>query len=378
VETQRPKKIIYLITDLQIGGAQKELCTILPHLNREKFDPLVVCLFGGNGFIADNIKKSGTPVFDLRMRNKLDIFAIFRLYRLFKDENPAILHSSLFHASIVARVVGKFAQVPIIITWRHNITHGNNFREWINKTTTNLDDCLVAVSKAVKEKEIQSTGVKNLNVVVIYNGINTHAYKKLKSTERRRIRNRWGIPEDAYLIGSIGRLHPSKGFDTLLQSFKKIRSKIPNSWLIIVGEGEIRKNLEETARKLEIFDFTVFTGTITNIPEILGILDVFVLASRWEGLPIVILEAMASRLPVIATSVGGIQEIITNNETGLLIKPEDPDAIVEMVFRIYNDIVIATSLGKAGRAKILSKFNVIPITDQFQKLYSELLSNRLG
>lgn len=371
-----PISIIHFITDLSIGGAQRMLCNILPHFDRRKFEPVVVCLFGGDSLIAEGMKNSGIKVIDLQMKNKLDIYAIWRFYNLLRKEKPIILHSSLFHASIIARVVGKLVKVPIIITWRHNIDHGNDIREWINKVTSSWDDCVIAVSNAVKESEIKSTGVNSEKVVVINNCIDTRIYARINGFEKKRIKNDLGIPEKAFLIGSIGRLHTKKGFNVLLQSFKKIKESIPNSWLIIVGEGELRESLEEIAQDLEISEFTIFTGILNNIPEILGIIDVFVMSSHSEGMPLVILEAMASQLPVVATSVGGIPEVISNNQTGLLIPPNDPGSIVDRVIQIYNDNNLSKSLGKAGQERIKFSFDVIPITNQIENLYSDLLSKK--
>ncbi len=205
-----PISIIHFITDLGIGGAQRMLCNILPHFDRRKFEPVVVCLFGGDSPVAESIKNSGIKVIDLQMRNKLDLFAIWRFYNLLRKEKPIILHSSLFHATIIARMVGKLVKVPIIITWRHNIDHGNDLREWINKITSNWDDCVIAVSNAVKESEIRSTGVNSEKVVVINNCIDTSIYARINGIEKKRIKNVLGIPENAFLIGSIGRLHIKK------------------------------------------------------------------------------------------------------------------------------------------------------------------------
>ncbi len=146
--------------------------------------------------------------------------------------------------------------------------------------------------------------------------------------------------------------------------------------MIIVGEGELRESLEEIAQNLEVSEFTTFTGLLNNIPEILGIMNIFVLSSHSEGMPLVILEAMASHLPVVATSVGGIPEVISNNQTGFLIQPDDPDAIVDRVIQIYSDINLAKALGKAGQERIKSSFDVIPITNQIENLYSDLLSKK--
>lgn len=376
MKTRKPEKIIYLITDLRIGGAQRVLSNILPHLDRRKFDPIVVCLFAGEGPIAEEITKTGIPVIDLQMMNKIDVFAVWRFYKLLNREKPSILHSALFHANILSRVVGRLAKVPVIITWRHNINLGNDLREWVKKATSKLDDCVIVVSNAVKEREINASGANNKKVIVVYNGIDTSLYRKLNNGERRKGRNLWGIPENTYLIGSVGRLHFQKGYEILLHAFKRIKRIIPNAWLMIVGEGELRKYLEETAQNLEISDYVVFTGTVTHISEILGILDVFVLSSRWEGFPLVILEAMASQLPVVATCVGGVPEIISNNHTGYLIQPNSVEDIVNMLTKIYQDINLADRIAKAGREKIKSEFDVIQIADQIQNLYTDLLNSR--
>lgn len=371
-----PFKLLYLITDLSLGGAQKVLTYIIEHLDQNWFRPLVACLYGGDSPIGDDLRKMGIPVYDLKMNKKWRLDSLWRLYKLLHTKDITIMHSSLFHANMAARLVGTLAHTPIIITWRQNINIGSNFRDFTNKLTSSLDDHVVAVSENTRQVELRATGVPQDKVSVVHNCIDVARYELTKSLDRNKIRAGLDISKDAFLLGAVGRLHHQKGLFFLLDALLKIKNSIEQVELLFIGEGDLKNDLEAHAESIGVSGLTKFTGPRTDIPEILRAFDIFVLPSLWEGLPLALLEAMASGLPVIATDVGGIPEVVIDRETGLLIQPSNSQAIADAVLLLYNDRNLRIRLANAGSAFVYAQFSAQTLVKDLDTVYKHLLSQK--
>lgn len=370
---KRPVDVLYLITELNvIGGAEKLMPRFLAHFDRNRFPPAVACLYGGDGPIADDIRALDIPVTDLGMTSKWRLDALWRLYRLLLHERPVILHTSMFHANFSGRVLGWLAGVPIIITWRHSPSIGGALRELLNRWTVRLDDRIVATCELVRQIEIEHAQVPSDKVITIYNGIDMER-SAASPLAAARIRQAFNIPADALLLGSVGRMHRSKDFGNLLTAMVQVRKRIPAVWLLLVGDGELRGELESRAQTLGLSSVVTFTGIRDDVPDILAALDIFVLPSRWEGLPLVVLEAMAAGLPVVATAVGGTPEVVVDGVTGLLVPPRDPAALAQAITRLLRNPDLRRKMGRAGRERVTEHFSVEQMVRKTESLYEQLL-----
>lgn len=368
--------VLYLITDLNFGGAQKVLSDMLKRLDKNRFMPTVACLFGGDGPVADEIRAIDIPVVDLGMIAKWRLDALVRLFLLLRRMRPVILHASLFHANIPGRVFGRLAGVPIIITWRQNVNIGGQIRELINRWTAELGDRTVAVSDLVLQVEIKRARISPDKVVTIYNGIDVSAFATPNPEVAAQIRQSFDIPPGTLLVGTVGRLHPQKGLDNLLTAMPIIKRQFPNLRLLIIGDGELRNSSEIQAQSLGISDDVIFTGPRTDVPEIIPTLDVFSLPSLWEGLSLALLEAMAAGLPVVATSVGGTPEVVVDGATGLLVPPRDPTALAEAITHILTNPSMAHRMGQAGRERVTKHFSIDETVRKTEQLYETLLAEK--
>jgi glycosyltransferase involved in cell wall biosynthesis len=367
-------KILFLITDLKYGGAQTLLRNLLGNLDRKKFQPQVACLFGGDLPVGDELREMGIVVTDLKMEKVWRFDAFWRLYQLLKKEEFSIVHGSLFHANIAARLVGKLAGIPVILTWRHSISIGPRWRDWVNRLTAKLDDKVVAVSNQVRRAEIDSTGISINKVEVIYNGIDVQEYYQVPQDECNMIRTEYNISDDAFVIGFIGRLHPVKNLDVLLDAFSLIQPRTKNALLVLAGRGEMLDQLRELTRSLGIGNNIVFLGHQTEITKILKTFDILVLPSRIEGFGLVLLEAMASGVPVIATNVGGIPEVVEDGITGLLVSPGDPNVLASAIYRLFNNQDLVDRLRMEGIRLVNHKFTIQKTTESIEDLYYHLLA----
>ena len=374
--SNKADKVLYLITDLKYGGAQTVLYSLVSNINQERYKPSVACLFGGDFPVGDELRKTGIEVIDLRMTNFWRIDALWRLYQLLHREKYSILHTSLFHASLVGRIVGWAAKVPVIITWRQNISLGGRWRDFIYKMTSRIDDKVIVVSNSTLESEIRTTGLAVEKVEVIYNSIDIDRYSRKKPANRNKVKMDFGLGGEEIIVGFIGRFHAQKGIDVLLKAFEKIEKSKMNVRLMLVGDGTLRKKIWKQSQTLGNDNRVLFTGIRKDIPLILSSLDIFVLPSRWEGLPLVLLEAMAAGLPIVATAVGGIPEVVVDGETGFLVPPEDPEALASAITRLIEDSVLRKKFGKAGYKRVKQHFNIQEASRRTEELYFSLLKEK--
>ena len=186
----------------------------------------------------------------------------------------------------------------------------------------------------------------------------------------------FGLGGEEIIVGFIGRFHAQKGIDVLLKAFEKIEKSKMNVRLMLVGDGTLRKKIWKQSQTLGNDNRVLFTGIRKDIPLILSSLDIFVLPSRWEGLPLVLLEAMAAGLPIVATAVGGIPEVVVDGETGFLVPPEDPEALASAITRLIEDSVLRKKFGKAGYKRVKQHFNIQEASRRTEELYFSLLKEK--
>ena len=369
-------KILFFITELSTGGAQTVLLHLLSHLDRRRFEPVVVCLYNENGAPAQQIKQWGIPVIGLGMTRKWRIDALWRLYKVLRRHRPTILHTWMFHANVLGRIIGRLAAVPIIITSRHSIRIGGQWRERLKGWTVKLDDKIIAVCDMARHLEIENARAPADKVIVIHNSIDWRKFAEVDPRTGAAVRQTLHIPPTVPLIGAVGRLTPAKGFDILLQSFAEVRRQMPDAHLLLVGDGSLRAHLEKLTRQLHLADHVIFTGIRKDVPQLLKTLDIFILSSQWEGLPNTILEAMAAGVPVIATTVGGVPEVITHQKNGWLIPPNNTAALTDAIIYLLRHPAERRRLGANGQTRVKTAFDAALAAQQTFRLYQTLIDRK--
>jgi sugar transferase (PEP-CTERM/EpsH1 system associated) len=365
-------KIFHFITELSIGGAQVALYNLVSCLDRERYEQAVICLYNGNKRIGQQIIALGIPVYDLEMRNKFRLDAFWRLYQLLGQSQPDILYTWMFHANIPGRIIGRLVGIHHIISSEHTMGQEGRGRRWLNRLTSPLADRIICVSHAIATYATQVIGIPADKLVVIPNGIDLEKYTNLPS--QNQARTRFGLPQKEFIIGAIGRLHPVKGYSTLLQAFIQIARERLQTHLLFVGEGPDRQKLAAQAARAGLSERVTFLENQVDIPGLLPGLDVLAMPSLHEGLGIVAIEAMAAGLPVVGTRVGGIPEVVIDGESGLLTPPSDAQALAEALLRLINDPDLRKRLGLAGRAHVYAHFSQQTVLLKTENLFSELLS----
>ncbi len=365
--------VLHVIDTLGLGGAERFLVNLVRHLDASKYRPIVAWLSEGGPF-AEDLERAGIEVIGIRARGHRDARALSRLVRIMREKRVGIVNTHLFVDSFYGRLAALVAGVPVRIVTQQNAYEDPRLRLpawqiWANRLLVPVTHHFVAVSQAARTYLQQVERVPASKISVIPNAIEPPP--AVSDAVVQTLRIQWADDEGrGPLVGTIARLEPQKGLDTLLQALSELRRQIPNVRCIIVGEGRLRADLESLARSLEVADIVRFVGTRRDVPAILAALDVFVLPSRFEGLSLALLEAMAVGCPVVATSVSGSVEVVKDGETGLLVPPEEPGALSAAIHRLLKDRRLARDVANRARQHVLAHYTIDAVARQYEAIYA--------
>ena len=301
--------ILHLVPGLELGGLERVVVDLVRRTDRQVFSPMV-CSLGSRGPLAEEITQSGADVLGLERPEGVTPALVLRLARLLRREHVALVHLHNTPALMYGAIAARLAGVPIVYT-----KHGQ--RRYYERFLHRCCDRVVAVSEDIARLLIDENRIPRQKVVVIHNGVDT---TRFSPTEDKRHRRRiLGLPADAMLLGNVARLAAEKNHEGLLQAFRIVAGQRPDIHLVIVGDGPLRDGLHSLTCSMNLHSRVHLLGARSDVSDLLGAFDLFVLSSLSEGLSITLLEAMACGLPVVATDVGGNREVVLHGETGLLV-----------------------------------------------------------
>jgi glycosyltransferase involved in cell wall biosynthesis len=368
-----PRPIMHLIGSLPANGAERVLLDLVRHLDRSRFRPLVCCLHAG-GPLVPEFEAAGVRVVVLHKRSRWDLSILEQVRRVIAEERPALVHTHLFTADAWGRAAALLAGVPAVCT-----AHSSDpWRGWHQRLAdgilSRLTDRVVAVSEDVARSRRSRERVPRAKLTTIRNGVDLARFDPRMGVGPTRAALR--LPDGIPILGIVGRLHPAKGHPVLFEAVRRLLAQGREVALLVVGEGELREELEALARRLGLEGSVRFLGRRADIPALLNLLDVVVMPSRWEGLPIGLLEAMAAARPVVAAAVGGIPEVIDHGKTGILVPPEEPEPLCAAVARLLDAPAEARRLGEAARARALARYDVATMARSYEAVYEAVLAQR--
>lgn len=377
----RKIKILEMIDDASIGGGQVHVLMLAKYLDRDEFDISIACK--GQGYLVDEALKSGIKVISIAMDNRLRLKTFREVTRMLRKSKFDIIHTHGGTAGFWGRIGSFVAGTPAIrihsYHGMHYLTKNHSFPRYlktVDRLLLSVTNNVVCVCSSDYKKGLESGIANQKKAVIIPCGIEVEKFTTLSRNNVLRAES--GIRESDILFGSVGRLHVQKGQRYLLEAFQYVKSKHTHVWLWIVGEGELRGELEKLAKDYGVHDSVRFLGARANIPEILSAIDVFVLPSLWEGQPITILEALAAGKPVIATSVDGISDILVNGRNALLVPAKDPDSLAAAMNRMIRDVGLRTRISAAARETVSDKFTAEKMAEQFGVLYQKTCAMHAG
>lgn len=367
------KKILYVITKSNFGGAQRQVFDLATGLPKAQFE--VVVVLGGKGLLKEKLDDAGVRTIGVETLSRdikifRDLISFFKIFQIIRKEKPDIVHAHSPKAGGLAALAAFFLKTKVIYT-----SHGWTFREnrnpfWqllvrlVSWFIVILSDKTIVVSEDDKREATDFLGVKE-KIICIQNGIGALDFFE-KAEARKKILPNQEKFADAFWFGAIAELHKNKGLNFAIEAIDKNLPAV----LVIVGEGEERKNLEQLIAKRGLVEKVFLAGQIDNAASLLKAFDVFLLPSLKEGMPYSVLEAGAAGQPVIASNVGGLPEIITDMESGILVQTGRPAEIRKAMEFLLNNPERRLAFGEALQKVVVSKFGLSKMLGQIETLYN--------
>ncbi len=369
------RRVLYVCQHIDVGGAEELIAAYSRRLPERGFDVGVVCLTR-RGRIAAEIERSGAPFWLLAGEpGPRDPRAFIRLIRLMRSLRPDVVHAFLLVAGIYGRLAAVAAGVPLVLATEANVYERKPARHvWMERLLGPLSYRVIASSAAVQSFAARQTWLPEHKMPVLYNAVDFDALDQ--GADRAESRRALDLEPDRIAIGTVARLTEQKGHRFLLEAFASNSSSDPRLVLLIVGYGPLEAELRQQATALGIADRVSFLGMRRDLPAIFAALDVFVLASLWEGLPLVVLEAMGAGVPVVATGVGGTGEALDDGVSGMLVPPGDAMTLAAVLRRLIADSALRERLAAEARSQARARFGLNAHLDALVRLYREGLSER--
>ncbi|NOZ63406.1 MAG: glycosyltransferase family 4 protein [Caldiserica bacterium] len=375
-------KVAHIITRMVKGGAQENTLYTVKHLAPQKYDTYLISgpPLGGEGSIEDRIP----PHVKFVKINELirpihpykDIIAFVKIFLLCLRENFDIVHTHTSKAGILGRWAAKLSGTRIIVHTPHgHIFYGYErelsaaFYAWVERITAWITDTLITLTERGKIEHLERGISSAERIKVIYSGVEIEKFSlpRDKISQRRAL----GLPEGAKIVGCVGRMVPVKGHIHFLEAACMVKEKYPEAYFVLQGEGPLKKELMEKAKSLSLSSCCMFLSSATPVQKVFSSLDVFVLPSLNEGMGRVLVEAMATGLPIVASRVGGVPELVRNGINGYLVPPGDEDALAASITSLLKEPALASRMGEKGK-EMSKKFSAQRMLAQIESLYKEL------
>lgn len=378
----RRLNVLHIITKLELGGAQKSALYIVTLLNKDRYNLWLVSSNEGvlvpDALNIPKINVSFLPTLKRTIDLIRDFLTLISLTRFIKNKKFDIVHTHSSKAGILGRWAARFAGVPVIL---HTI-HGWGFHDrqnplmrrffiFLERITAKITDKLISVSQSDIKKGLDAGIATADKYTLIRYGIPIREFANCKVNIKKK-KEELGLKTDSPVVGMVACFKPQKAPEDFLKVVAIVKKVFPETKFLLVGDGILRKKLENLRNRFNLKKDLVFAGWRRDIPQIMSILDVWVLTSLWEGSPINLLEAMACALPIVATSTGGAQEIIQNGVNGFLVPAGDIQAMAQRIVTLLENKVLACKMGQEGRKSLDFSFEIKYTVKQIDKLYQTL------
>jgi glycosyltransferase involved in cell wall biosynthesis len=367
----QPISVLYFTNTDARGGAEEHMLTLLHGLDRTHFRFHLVC----PAEVADMLRPdlpADVELLPLCLRKPSQFRNAIRLYRIMRERRVDILHSHLFYSSLFASPVGWLCRVPVVLETPHLSERWRQgwfkSRFVVDRFVGRFVDHYIAVSEANARYLSEEKGLPSKKIVVIHNGCNLARFAP-SHRPPAGLKPSLGFQEADPVLVVTARLEPQKGHRVLLQSLQTVRREFPQVRLVCLGEGSLRGELESQVRDLGLEDSVRFLGYQSNVVDWLGLADLTVLPSLWEGLPLAAIESLAVGCPVIATAVDGTSEVVINGKTGLTVPLDDPERLAGAICRLLREPALCDRMGEAGRKWVTEHFSQERQIRQTQALY---------
>ena len=380
-----PVRVLHVITRLVVGGAQENTLLTVARLNPARYAVTLASgpTTGPEGSLEDRIPSGSAfervPGLLRTPHPVLDPLALARLYGLMRRGRYQIVHTHTTKAGMLGRIAARMARVPVVF----HTPHGHAFHDYLDRARAEVlrrverwlarwTDQIVCLTAAERDDHVRLGVGPPERFEVIHSGVDVERFRDARpkvGAKRREL----GLPPTGPLVGCVARLVPVKGVHHLLEAVPRIRAAVPEATVVYVGDGPLRADLEHRAGALGVKETVVFLGLRRDVAEIMPLFDLVVLPSLNEGMGKAAVEAMAAGRPVVGSRISGIQDVIADGETGVLVPPGDPPALAAAVVRCLTDPGLVHSMGQRAQARVES-FSVDAMMVKIERLYSRWLA----
>lgn len=379
-----PVRVLHIVTRMNVGGASRHLLSLLPLLREHGFDPILahgttrpeegeLPVEGVRAVRVPALRRSLAPVTDAR--------AYADLSNLIRRTRPSVVHTHMAKAGALGRMAARRRRVPGIV----HTFHGHVLEGYFSGATSRAfveaerrlarhTDALVAVSGAVRDDLLRLGIGDPARWRVVPPGFDLGPLLR-SQVDREAARTSLGLPPEGSAVGIVGRLVPIKGHEVFLEAARRVAERRADVTFVVVGDGELRATLEDRARRA-LGARVRFTGWVAALPELYAALDVVALSSLNEGTPVVLIEAAAAGLPVVATDVGGVRDVVVDGGTGYLVASGDAVALAERIDDLLGDRERARAIGAEARRRVRAAFSPTTTADAIAAVYAEILAAR--
>jgi glycosyltransferase involved in cell wall biosynthesis len=353
---------------MHIGGTEQVIKNLVEATDRSLFNTSILCIESPIGPFGKILSEQGYQIDSLSRKEGFDVRLIFQIREYIIRNSIDIVHCHQYTPWVYGVLASILTGAKVIFT-----EHGRFYpdrsswkRRYINPLLVQLTDHITAISKATKQALVDFEFIPDSKIEVVYNGI---AELDTKLSETQQLRKNLSISDDHLILGTISRLDPIKNHQLLISSFAKVLKNHPKLTLLVVGDGELRQELESLVSNLDISKNVIFTGFQPNPVAYLQLMDIFLLPSLSEGTAMTLLEAMSLSKACIVTDVGGNPEIIEDKVNGLVVPSSDEDGLAAACDTLIKDSSLRQKLGDAGRARFEKKFIIDCMLNSYQKIY---------
>ena len=372
-------KILHITKIRAICGSENHLAALLKGLDKQRFE-VHYCILAESQHLSvlpeytTRLEEAGVNVSVVVMHKYVNVRLLWKLRNYMARHQFHIVHTHLIHADLYGTLAAKFAAVPVIISSRHN---DDKFRRsrgviYLNKILAHWHDRVIVISHWIGKFLQEVEGIPPRKIVPIHYGLQPETLAAQADTSY--VRREFQIPDQTPVIGTIGRLTEQKGHIYLLRAITQVRKYFPDIRVLLVGDGELRKELEQQTYSLGIATNVIFTGYRTDAARLLSGFDFLVFPSLWEGFGLILLEAMALKKAIVASRVSAIPESVLDGETGLLVPPKDPERLAQAMLTLLRDPDLARNMGENGYTRLQKNFSVQKMIAATEHMYCELLS----
>lgn len=391
-------KVLHVITRLDKGGSAQNTFLTLLGLKEQNFESsLITGLSLESEMRQEEIKAVEKDIQRLESKGielvrcpslvrKINIIkdlrAFFNIWKIIKKNKPLIVHTHTSKAGLLGRLAAKLARVPIIAHTPHGHVFFGYFRRFktkifviLEKIASRITDRIVALTEREKQDHVLFKIAKEDKFAVIHSGVELNELQELSSKGKQNFKKELGIPENSFVVGTIGRLVPVKGPEFLVEAAKYIILKHPTTYFIFGGDGYLEEGLKKKAIELGVQNNIIFLGWRADVSRIISLYDIFALPSLNEGMGRVLVEAMALGKPIVASNIGGIPDLVSHGKNGFLVSPKNPGQLAKYIQILIADKEKRESMGKKGK-EIAQNFSKEIMVDRIIELYKELMTKK--